>query len=120
MSARTKRSLVKYTAAVGVLSAAAVMASTIPASAAGQFTIYGASGAHQAVICTEGSSHGTEAIPDRGIVAADNSCGTRVWLFENSNGTGWGICVSPGEYINLPGGEQFPLDAWVSYNPAKC
>jgi hypothetical protein len=124
MSPRIMKSLAIFTAAAGVLSAAALTASVLPASASAsasaEVTLYGASDSNQDVICTPPGAHGVEEDILFGVDAVRNGCGTRVWLHQFSNGSGWSYCVSPHDYATLPDSAQFPAQLLVSENSAAC
>ena len=125
MSLRIMKFLAKFIAAASVLSAAVLTASALPASAsmATQVVLYSAginSPARQGnqVIGCIGGSHGvTQPLGD---IAVANGCGTRVWLHQYSDGSGWSYCVSPHTYTTLPGWAQFPRQLLISANTAGC
>jgi len=118
MITRTKKSLI-FTAVAGMLSAAALTASALPASAASVLWLYGNDG-NQEVICTPPGPHGVQELNLVGVAAAQNNCGTRVWLHQFSNGSGWSYCISPNSYTTIPSWADFPAQLLVSSNSAYC
>jgi hypothetical protein len=115
MSARTIKVLSKATAAAGLLSAAAIIASAVPASASPYVTLKGIRGSEE--FTCKITTHGINVTP---LISAANGCGNRVWLHKNLNGSGWGYCISGHANINIPTKYQNPQQAQVSANKAKC
>ncbi len=112
------KSLVKFAAAASVLSAAALTASAIPASAAGNVLLIGSAG-NDELICTPNLTHGLIGSFEPFYYGV-NGCGTRVWLHQFSNGSGWSYCISPNSSGYIPAYAQFPAQALVTANTAKC
>lgn len=101
---------------VGV-SAAALIASATPASAAAQVTLQGTNGAEH-IACQTGNYGVRSDIG--GVTSVSNGCGVRVWLEQFSDGSGWHYCISPHADVSLPGNRQFPRRVYVSTNTAHC
>jgi hypothetical protein len=124
MSTRIIRSFARLTATATVVSAAALTASALPASASTYAVLYGYGNANngfdQDVICTPPGTHGVETSALDGVIAVQNFCGTRLWLHQFSNGSGWSYCVSPRSYATLPGWAEFPAQLLISENTAAC
>jgi hypothetical protein len=125
MSSRTMKSLVKFTAAASVISAAALTASTLPAAASTFAVLYGNGNPNngpynQEVVCTPPGTHPVQSALLFGIYAIQNFCGGRLWLHQFSNGSGWSYCVSPHGYADPPGWAQFPAQLLISQNTAAC
>jgi hypothetical protein len=120
MSTRIMKCFARFTATATVVSAAALMASALPASAATDVQLWGNSDANQYVICTPPGTHGVEEDILYGISAVTNNCGTRVWFHQFSNGSGWSYCVSPHNEVLVPSWAQFPAQLLVSENSAAC
>jgi hypothetical protein len=116
MTARAIKFLYKSAMAASLLSAAAIIATTVPASASPAFvTLTGDRGTEE-FTCTV-SVHGINAGP---LFRADNGCGTRLWLHKNLNGTGWGYCISGHTDVSIPTKYDNPQQAQVTSNKAKC
>jgi hypothetical protein len=117
MSPRTMKSLVKFTAAASVLSAAAATVSAVPASASTPYVLLFGNRADQQVICTPNTTHGAQSYPDFGFFYVSNNCAYRVWLQGNS---GWTFCTSPGASQPIPNWAAFPAKIGISSNKAPC
>jgi hypothetical protein len=115
MSAHAIKFLSKSTTAAGLLSAAAIIASAVPASATSYVTLKGIRGSEE--FTCQVATHGINVTP---LISADNGCGNRVWLHKNLNGSGWGYCISGHTSVNIPTKYQNPQQAQVSSNKAKC
>jgi hypothetical protein len=126
MSLRMK-SLAKLIIAASVLSAAALAVPALPASAsiAPDALLYSASinslaqNSNYEVSCTPGSHAISEAAVG-GVIAAANGCGTRIWIHQNPDGSGWSYCISPYTYTTVPGWAYWPEQILVSANTAGC
>jgi hypothetical protein len=117
---RIMKSLATFTAAASVIGAAALTASAPPAAAStAQVQLFGTSG-NQNFICTPPGTHGIQQLLLFGITAVTNQCGTRVWLHQFSNGSGWSYCVSPRSAVLLPAWAEFAAQLLVSQNTAHC
>lgn len=116
MTVRAVKFLYKSATAAGLLSAAAIIASTVPASAASSYvTLTGDRGTEE-FTCTVGT-HGINVNP---LYHADNGCANRVWLHQNLNGSGWGFCISGHTDEAIPTKYDNAQQAQVSKNTAKC
>jgi hypothetical protein len=120
MPTRIMKSLATFIAAASVVSAAALTASALPASAAtAQLKLFG-EGGNEDFICTPPGTHGIQQLLLMGITGVTNECGTRVWLHQFSNGSGWSYCVSPRTPVLLPAWAEFANQLLVSQNTAAC
>jgi hypothetical protein len=130
MFIRRRRALTTFLASFvlgsGVLAGALVaMATPASASMATEVILYSAGinslaqGSNQDIGCI-GGSHGVNEPALLGVIAVANGCGTRVWLHQYSDGSGWAYCVSPYQYDTLPGWAQFPQQLLISANTAGC
>lgn len=115
MSAHTIRFHFKAAAAAGLFGVAVLTASAIPASAAPEVSLVGIRGTEQ-FTCTV-QTHGVNVSP---LDSANNGCGTRVWLHQNSNGSGWGYCISKHTDPTIPTKYDNPAQAQVTSNTANC
>ena len=52
------------------------------------------------------------------IAGVHDECSVRVWLHQNSNGSGYGFCVSPGANVSVPGRAYHQLQ--ITVNTAAC
>jgi hypothetical protein len=111
--------LAKFTAAASLVSAAAITASVLPASAAPELQLFGTSG-NQYIICTPPGTHGIQTGQLLGMTGVTNGCNTRAWFHEFSNGSGWSYCVSPRSAVLVPAWAEFPQQVLVSQNTAAC
>jgi len=112
MSARTKKLLFTSAMAAGLLSATAIIASAIPASAAADVALTSGLGGHEDFNCTV-TSHNVTAVP---LSTVNNGCANRVWL----HGTGYSYCISGHTARNIPTAYDNPQTAQVSANTAAC
>ncbi len=110
--------LAKAALAAGLLGAAAITASAIPASGASQVLIVGFKG-NEAALCGSATHNiRTNIWP---LSQVENGCGTRVWLHQNTDGSGWTYCVSPHSVTGfLQGKYQYAGQFYVSTNTANC
>jgi hypothetical protein len=115
MSVRTIRLHFKSAAAAGLLGVTALLASAIPASAAAEASLIGVRGTEN-FTCTH-TTHGVNVDP---LTRVDNGCGTRIWLHQNLNGSGWGYCISKHSNPAIPTRYENPQQAQVTSNTANC
>jgi hypothetical protein len=54
------------------------------------------------------------------IYAITNACGTRVWVHQYANNTGWSFCISPYVFGRVNAGYRNPGNIQVSSNPRDC
>jgi hypothetical protein len=120
MSALTIKSLVKSITIVGTLSACVgLVASATPASAAGEFVLYG-SKTYWPYNCVAGQ-YGVELTTTGPIAHVANGCSGRVWLHQYKGGTGWTYCITPGATFKaIPSAYQNPYGVSLSTNGAAC
>jgi hypothetical protein len=52
------------------------------------------------------------------IAGVHDECSVRVWLHQNSNGSGYGFCISPGADVSVPGRTYHQLQ--ITVNTAAC
>jgi hypothetical protein len=102
--------------AVGLLSAAAIVAFALPASAATPFVSLIGNGGTEEFTCLV-TAHGINVAPLR---SADNGCANRVWLHKNLNGSGWGYCISGHTNPSIPTKYEAAQQAQVVSNKARC
>jgi hypothetical protein len=112
VSARTNKSLFRSATAAGLLSAAAIIASAIPASAASDVALTSASGVHEDFTCAV-TTHNVTAVP---LSTVDNGCANRLWL----HGRGYSHCISGHTNGTVPTAYDDPQTAQVSANTAAC
>src|SRR5713226_3151591 len=112
VSARTNKFLFRSATAAGLLSAAAIIASATPASAASSVALTSSLGVHEDFTCAV-TTHNVTAVP---LSTADNGCANRVWL----HGTGFSYCISGHTHQNVPTKYDNPQTAQVSANTAAC
>lgn len=116
MTARAIKFLYKSATAASLLSVAAIIASTVPASAASSYvTLTGDRGTEE--FTCKVTTHGINVGP---LYHANNGCGNRVWLHQNLNGSGWGFCISGHSDVSIPTKYETAQQAQVSSNKAKC
>lgn len=116
MSVRAIKFPFKSATAVGLLSAAAIVASALPASAATSFVSLIGNGGTEEFTCAV-TTHGISVAPLR---SADNGCANRVWLHKNLNGSGWGYCISGHTDPSIPTKYDAAQQAQVVSNKTKC
>lgn len=104
--------LLRSATAASLLSAAVLMASTLPASAASTARFWNGSGVTEGWSCAGSGGH----FDMLGLITADNGCATRVWL----KGNGYSWCISPGVYESVPTKYDNPQTIGISANTAKC
>jgi hypothetical protein len=119
MSHRPMKSLVRLAVATSVLSMAVVTGFATPASAVTEFLLIGRS-FNQAINCAISTTHGLNSTNAFGFYQAANECGTRVWLHQYLDGSGWAYCIGPHVDKGIPTQYQFPRQALVSANTAAC
>lgn len=117
MSVRASKLPFKTATVLGLLSAAAIATSALPASAAAKsfVSLVGNSGTEE-FTCTV-NTHG---ISVGALHSVDNGCANRVWLHKNLNGSGWGYCISGHTDPGIPTKYDAAQQAQVSSNKAKC
>ena len=115
MSARAIKFLSKSAAAAGLLSAAAIIAPAIPASAASYVSLHGFLGTEQFTCAV--ATHGINIGP---VSSAANGCANRVWLHQYLNGSGWAYCIPGHTNPTIPTRYQAAQQALVSANTASC
>jgi hypothetical protein len=52
------------------------------------------------------------------IAGVHDECSVRVWLHQNSNGSGYGFCISPGANVSVPAKTYHQLQ--ITVNTAAC
>ena len=52
------------------------------------------------------------------IAGIHDECSVRVWLHQNSNGSGYGFCISPGANVSVPARTYHQLQ--ITVNTAAC
>jgi hypothetical protein len=119
MSHRTMKSLARFAVATSVLCAAVVTGFATPASAVTEVLLIGRR-SNEAFTCTVSTTHGLYSGPAMGFYQADNGCGTRLWLHQYGDGSGWAYCIGPHVDKGIPAQYQFPAQALVSANTAAC
>jgi len=112
MSARTSKFFFRSATTVGLLSAAAIMAYAIPASAAGVIALTSGLGVHEDFNCTV-TTHNVTAVP---LSTVSNGCANRLWL----HGIGYSYCISGHTGQTVPTKYDNPQTAQVSANTAAC
>lgn len=90
---------------------------------AGHDVIAAWEGAYTNYDCVDGSTHiESQDGYDEFLSEIDNDCNVRVWIHENSDGSGAAVCISPGEVltdINLDFDVEF-YQFQVSANQDSC
>jgi hypothetical protein len=112
VSARTNKFFFRSVTAAGLLSAAAIIASAIPASAAAYVALTSGLGIHNDFTCAV-ATHNVTAVP---LSTAANGCANRVWL----HGIGFSYCISGHTEQNVPTRYHNPQTAQISANTAPC
>lgn len=119
MPASVMKSLVKPAVIVGLVSAAALAASAVPASAASEVVLKDPA-TYETLNCTVGSYGIQAGLDEYGVTTVDNGCGNRVWLHEFADGSGWAICITGHSDQSIPGEYQFPHNVVISGNTSYC
>jgi hypothetical protein len=68
--------------------------------------------------CTAGADYQLIQTSIPSVASVANECGWRVWLHQNSNGSGYGFCISPGANPKIPVKVYRQLQ--VTVNRAAC
>jgi hypothetical protein len=116
MTVRAIKLPFKAAAIVGGLSAAALVASALPAQAESVVVLTGFLGRTEQFTCKV-TTHGINITP---LTSANNGCSNRLWLHQNLNGSGWGYCVSGHKDVSVPTKYDGAQQAQVVSNTAKC
>jgi hypothetical protein len=109
------RFLFRSAAVAGILSAAALVASAVPASAAPFASLTGFGGTEEFTCAV--TTHGINVDP---LSHADNGCSKRVWLHQFHDGSGWAYCISGNTDPSIPAKFDAPEQAQVVSNTASC
>ena len=112
MSARTNKFLFRSATAAGLLSAAAIIASATPASAASSVALRGALGGNEDFTCAV-ATHNVNISP---LSTANNGCSNRLWL----HGPGFSHCITGHSEQNVSTKYENTQQAQVSANTAPC
>jgi hypothetical protein len=115
VSVKTTRFLFRSAAAAGILSAAALVASAVPASAAPFASLTGFGGTEEFTCAV--TTHGIRVDP---LSFADNGCANRVWLHQFHDGSGWAYCISGHTNPSIPAKYDVAEQAQVVANTAHC
>jgi hypothetical protein len=73
---------------------------------------------YTAYLCTKGADYQLIQLSIPSVASVANECSWRVWLHQNSNGSGYGFCVSPGANVAVPVKVYRQLQ--VTANGAAC
>jgi hypothetical protein len=116
VSVKATRFLFRSAATAGILSAAALVASAVPASAAPFASLTGFGGTEEFTCAV--TTHGIRVDP---LTSANNGCANRLWLHQFHDGSGWAYCIS-GHAANQPIPARFHAaeQAQVVSNTAHC
>lgn len=108
----------KFAAAASVLavSAATLVSSATPASAASSLEIRSATNYFNYYVCGSGG----HATPTGGAAQVINLCPYRAWLHQYPDGTGWAYCISPNQAVNPAGKYSDAFQVLASSNKANC
>ena len=87
------------------------------ALAAPTVTIYAANIAES---YTFGCSNGSHSLSATTWGSVNNGCGDRVWLHQNSDGSGWGYCISKHHDQPLSGRYRYARNLQVTSNTNNC
>ena len=68
--------------------------------------------------CNGGADYQLIQLSIPSVAGVNNECSVRVWLHQNSNGSGYGLCISPHANVSVPRLVYRQLQ--VTVNTAAC